>query len=266
MNILLIDDEPLTLQMLQKKIPWQEIGIDQVYTANDTRFARQLLQTFSIQLLVCDIEMPGENGLDLVEWAMEYARFSKDPMICIMLTCHPEYSFLRKAMQLGCQDYLLKPVDEEDLEASLKKAVEALNLRSKAYRQEPEKEPESGRDIIRQKVLPYIHQNLTEPFTVSELAQNVSLNPQYMMRLFKKETNMSVLEYVTDRFRFVRYGVAVILMFTGLKMLAVLVLSTDSSIENIAVQLGYYNYTYFMKVFKRNMGMSPGQYRKQYGK
>ena len=58
-------------------------------------------------------------------------------MICIMLTCHPEYSFLRKAMQLGCQDYLLKPVDEEDLEASLKKAVEALNLRSKAYRQEP---------------------------------------------------------------------------------------------------------------------------------
>ena len=62
MNILLIDDEPLTLQMLQKKIPWQEIGIDQVYTANDTRFARQLLQTFSIQLLVCDIEMPGENG------------------------------------------------------------------------------------------------------------------------------------------------------------------------------------------------------------
>ena len=154
-------------------------------------------------------------------------------------------------MQLGCQDYLLKPVDEEDLEASLKKAVEALNLRSKAYRQEPEKEPESGRDIIRQKVLPYIHQNLTESFTVSELAQNVSLNPQYMMRLFKKETNMSVLEYVTEQ-RILRAKE--------------LLLSTDSSIENIAVQLGYYNYTYFMKVFKRNMGMSPGQYRKQYGK
>ena len=60
MNILLIDDEPLVLQMLQKKIPWQEIGIDLIYTANDTRFARQLLQTFSIQILVCDIEMPGE--------------------------------------------------------------------------------------------------------------------------------------------------------------------------------------------------------------
>ena len=86
---------------------------------------------------------------------------------------------------------------------------------------------------------------------MSELAQNVSLNPQYMMRLFKKETNMSVLEYVTEQ-RILRAKE--------------LLLSTDSSIENIAVQLGYYNYTYFMKVFKRNMGMNPGQYRKQYGK
>lgn len=86
---------------------------------------------------------------------------------------------------------------------------------------------------------------------MSELAQNVSLNLQYMMRLFKKETNMSVLEYVTEQ-RILRAKE--------------LLLSTDSSIENIAVQLGYYNYTYFMKVFKRNMGMSPGQYRKQYGK
>ena len=250
-SVLILDDEEFSVDVLMEDIHWEKCGISQVHGVYSVRQAKEFLKKNAVNILICDIEMPGENGLDLVEWAMEYARFSKDPMICIMLTCHPEYSFLRKAMQLGCQDYLLKQVDEEDLEASLKKAVEALNLRSKAYRQEPEKEPESGRDIIRQKVLPYIHQNLTEPFTVSELAQNVSLNPQYMMRLFKKETNMSVLEYVTEQ-RILRAKE--------------LLLSTDSSIENIAVQLGYYNYTYFMKVFKRNMGMSPGQYRKQYGK
>ena len=231
-SVLILDDEEFSVDVLMEDIHWEKCGISQVHGVYSVRQAKEFLKKNAVNILICDIEMPGENGLDLVEWAMEYARFSKDPMICIMLTCHPEYSFLRKAMQLGCQ-------------------VEALNLRSKAYRQEPEKEPESGRDIIRQKVLPYIHQNLTEPFTVSELAQNVSLNPQYMMRLFKKETNMSVLEYVTEQ-RILRAKE--------------LLLSTDSSIENIAVQLGYYNYTYFMKVFKRNMGMSPGQYRKQYGK
>ena len=175
-SVLILDDEEFSVDVLMEDIHWEKCGISQVHGVYSVRQAKEFLKKNAVNILICDIEMPGENGLDLVEWAMEYARFSKDPMICIMLTCHPEYSFLRKAMQLGCQDYLLKPVDEEDLEASLKKAVEALNLRSKAYRQEPEKEPESGRDIIRQKVLPYIHQNLTEPFTVSELAQNVSLN------------------------------------------------------------------------------------------
>ena len=93
----------------------------------------------------------------------------------------------------------MKPVDEEDLEASLKKAIETLNARSRSYSKNPPKVPKSGRDIIRQKVLPYIHQNLTERFTVTELADSVSLNPQYMMRLFKKETDMSILEYVTEQ-------------------------------------------------------------------
>ena len=250
-SVLILDDEEFSVDVLMEDIHWEKCGISQVHGVYSVRQAKEFLKKNAVNILICDIEMPGENGLDLVEWAMEYARFSKDPMICIMLTCQPGIQLSSQSHAAGCQDYLLKPVDEEDLEASLKKAVEALNLRSKAYRQEPEKEPESGRDIIRQKVLPYIHQNLTEPFTVSELAQNVSLNPQYMMRLFKKETNMSVLEYVTEQ-RILRAKE--------------LLLSTDSSIENIAVQLGYYNYTYFMKVFKRNMGMSPGQYRKQYGK
>lgn len=250
-SALILDDEEFSVEVLIEDINWQSCGISQAHGAYSVRQAKEFLKKNPVNILICDIEMPGENGLDLVEWAMEYARFSKDPMICIMLTCHPEYSFLRKAMQLGCQDYLLKPVDEEDLEASLKKAIETLNARSRSYSKNPPKEPKSGRDIIRQKVLPYIHQNLTEPFTVTELADSVSLNPQYMMRLFKKETDMSILEYVTEQ-RIIRAKE--------------LLLSTDNSIENIGVQLGYYNYTYFMKVFKRSTGMSPGQYRKQYGK
>lgn len=250
-SALILDDEEFSVEVLLEDIAWQDCGISQVNGVYSVRQAKEFLKKNPTNILICDIEMPGENGLDLVEWAMEYARFSKDPMVCIMLTCHPEYSFLRKAMQLGCQDYLLKPVDEEDLEASLKKAVGVLNALSMKATKDLPKEPESGRDIIRQKVLPYIQQNLTEPFTVSQLADSVSLNPQYMMRLFKKETDMSILEYVTEQ---------------RILKAKELLLSTDNSIETIGMQLGYYNYTYFMKVFKRSIGMSPGQYRKQYGK
>lgn len=60
---------------------------------------------------------------------MEWARFCGDPAECIMLTCHPEYEFTRKALQLGCLDYLLKPVDVEDMERCLQKAVSRLSER-----------------------------------------------------------------------------------------------------------------------------------------
>lgn len=121
-SVLILDDEEFSVDVLMEDIHWEKCGISQVHGVYSVRQAKEFLKKNAVNILICDIEMPGENGLDLVEWAMEYARFSKDPMICIMLTCHPEYSFLRKAMQLGCQDYLLKPVDEEDLEASLKKS------------------------------------------------------------------------------------------------------------------------------------------------
>lgn len=120
MNILLIDDEPLTLQMLQKKISWNEIGINQVYTANDTTFARQLLQSFSIQILVCDIEMPGENGLDFLKWVKE--NISKST-VSLLLTCHDDFSYAKTGIQLGVLDYLVKPISYAELTEVLKNAV-----------------------------------------------------------------------------------------------------------------------------------------------
>ena len=99
-SVLILDDEEFSVDVLMEDIHWEKCGISQVHGVYSVRQAKEFLKKNAVNILICDIEMPGENGLDLVEWAMEYARFSKDPMICIMLTCHPEYSFLRKAMQV----------------------------------------------------------------------------------------------------------------------------------------------------------------------
>ena len=84
---------------------------------------------------------------------------------------------------------------------------------------------------------------------MTDLSDHVSLNPQYMMRLFKKITGMSILEYVTA------YRV------NGAKEL---LLKTDWSLEAIAEKVGYYSAGYFIKVFKRTEKMTPGEYRKKY--
>ncbi len=249
---LIIDDEEFCVQALIEDINWEKCGITNVQGVSSVRQAKRCLSEMKWNILICDIEMPGENGLELVEWVTEWARLCGMPVECIMLTCHPEYDFIRKAMQLGCMDYLLKPVDINDMETSLKKAEEKIRESGKKLRSEPKLESEAeDKGVVYSRIIPYIEKNIEHSFSVTELAESVPLNPQYMMRLFKKTTGMSVLEYVTGyRIRLSK------------EMLA----KTDWSLELIAEKIGYYSAGYFIKVFKRLEHMTPGEYRKKYGR
>ncbi|MCD8154213.1 MAG: helix-turn-helix domain-containing protein [Clostridiales bacterium] len=129
MNILIIDDEPITVQMLTKKIPWREIAIENVYTAYDSAFARQIVQTFPIHIILCDIEMPGESGIDFLRWLKEHSFM---PVVTILLTCHDDFSYAREGISLGVLEYVLKPVPFDDLTEILKKAVKEYRKRHRA--------------------------------------------------------------------------------------------------------------------------------------
>ena len=196
---LLLDDEVFASEVLVEEVPWEKYGITSTACAASVREAKAYLQATPVNLLLCDIEMPGESGLDMVEWATEYTRFSAEPMVCVMLTCHPKYEYLRKAMQLGCLDYLLKPVDIDDLGRCLEKAVEVIRQQRAAHSARPAPPDKPRReDILAEKVFPFIEKNLDRPFSISDIADAVALNPQYLMRIFKKATGLSILEYVTQ--------------------------------------------------------------------
>ena len=249
-EVLMLDDEIFSIEVLQEEVLWEKYSITSAACVSSVREAKNYLQKHSVNILICDIEMPGETGLDMVEWATEYTRFSAEPMVCIMLTCHPKYEYLRKAMQLGCMDYLLKPVDLDDLGRSLEKAVSIIQQRRLQNKQEsPNVEVHKGEDLLQDKVFPFVESHLEEQFSVSDIADYVALNPQYLMRLFKKETGLSILEYVTQK---------------RIERAKELLMKTDWSLTVIAEKVGYLNYTYFMKVFKAQESLTPGEYRKRY--
>ena len=52
-------------------IAWEECGITQVYTAYGAEDSRRVCEKYHIDILLCDIEMPGENGIELVRWVRE---------------------------------------------------------------------------------------------------------------------------------------------------------------------------------------------------
>lgn len=84
-----------------------------------------------------------------------------------------------------------------------------------------------------------------------ELAEQVFLSPDYMAKVFKRETGKKLIDYLSEvKLEEAKYRLS----------------KTNESISNIASSLAYSNFSYFSKMFKSETGMSPGEYRKKFKK
>jgi two-component system, response regulator YesN len=127
-NILLVDDDSYVLETLRKSLDWTTIGIENVYTAQSVNKARKIIGDVPIHVLVCDIEMPKENGFELLKWIKEKQYIIQE----ILLTSYAEFKYASEAIKYGCYAYALKPVDYEELEkmiiGAISEAKKALSL------------------------------------------------------------------------------------------------------------------------------------------
>ena len=107
MNALLVDDDRFVVAALEKKINWEQLTITEVLTAFNIRQAQKIIEKNSIDICVCDIEMPGGSGLDLLSWVRE----SGKEIQFIFLTSYADFDYAKKAIELSSLDYQLKPID-----------------------------------------------------------------------------------------------------------------------------------------------------------
>ncbi|WP_161952916.1 helix-turn-helix domain-containing protein [Paenibacillus sp. EZ-K15] len=123
MNVLVVDDQYDVVQGVIAGVNWQELHIDHVYPAYGPDEVRTLLNHHHVHIMLCDIEMPLENGLELFKWVK--AQF---PAIeCIFLSSYSEFEYAQEAIQLGCFDYILQPARYEDIQASIERAIHKIH-------------------------------------------------------------------------------------------------------------------------------------------
>ncbi len=128
MNILIVDDQKQVVQGILSGIPWREISeIRDVFSACTAREARHIFVNHTIDLIISDIEMPGENGIELVHWVRDHF----PETLCIFLTAHANFDYAQNAIRLNCVDYILQPVRYDVLRAAIEKAVLLLVERQK---------------------------------------------------------------------------------------------------------------------------------------
>ena len=119
-TVLIVDDEKHTREGLQRAL---EHEFD-VYLAQDAQTALNLLESEHFDLMLADLRMPGMDGLKLIKRAVSLTR----PPICILMTAYGTYETGVEAMKIGAYDCISKPVNLDELEVKIKKAIRSRNL------------------------------------------------------------------------------------------------------------------------------------------
>ncbi|GAA3404529.1 response regulator [Paenibacillus hodogayensis] len=126
-SLLIVDDEVHIARGIRASLDWDLLGIGEVLEAQSANQARQIFGTRTVDILLCDIEMPQENGLELLSWVGR----AHPHTVSILLTCHADFHYAKQAVKLGSLDYLLKPAEDGELKQAMVKAVAHL-AKSKA--------------------------------------------------------------------------------------------------------------------------------------
>lgn len=127
MQVLIVDDDIATVDVIQHTVDWKELGVASVFTAYNISFAKEILLEQKIDIVISDIEMPQGTGIDLLEWFRE----QKLPGEFLLLTCHESFDYATNAIKYQACEYLLKPFDVNIMEAALKKIILKLEVEQK---------------------------------------------------------------------------------------------------------------------------------------
>ena len=119
MTLLLVDDQINVINGLMNGINYRKLEIDTVLPSTSVQEAKTLICENQIDILMTDIEMPGENGLQLLHWVSE----NYPDIVCILLTSHADFSYAQESIKLGCFDYVVQPAPYQEIEDALLRAI-----------------------------------------------------------------------------------------------------------------------------------------------
>lgn len=126
---MLVDDEQFIRQGLRHLVDWEKFGYQVVAEAENGSDAIRILEEIEIDLAFVDIRMPGMSGMELISYVSQNM---KRRIGFVILTGYAEFHYAREALQYNVLDYILKPVQEEELLGVLKK----INREYRDYQKE----------------------------------------------------------------------------------------------------------------------------------
>lgn len=239
MTLLIVDDIPYTANELSQRIHWAAAGIDRVLTAYSGQEALDTVRREKVDLLITDIRMPGLSGLELV------ARLAdENPDIKMLIySAYDDFAYAQEAIEYGVVAFLVKPTPYEEILRRVGKEAERLSCPVTETIPEAASCGRLTRDAQK-----YIANHLCENISLENVAQALNVHPSYLSRRFRADGLGTVVGYIIAR-----------KMERAQEMLT----QRKAFVNEVAQALGYDNPNYFSRIFKRETGMSPTEFREK---
>ncbi|WP_127583015.1 response regulator transcription factor [Paenibacillus koleovorans] len=250
-RVLIADDEPYIRDRLANHMPWSEFGFEVVGSTESGEQALELFLSAKPHALLTDILMPGMNGLQLIQAIKEHEPATK----LLVMSAYDDFKYAQQAIRLGVKGYLLKPIIRDEFVELVRSVAEELQRELPSLGrlssstdgdgQEPPKKPGNAYILAAKR---YIEEHYEEKLKLEDVAQFLYMNPNYFSSVFKREMGLSFVDYVNE---------------LRIRKSMHLLLDTDEKVFEVSIQVGYNNFSYFNKLFKRMNGVTPQAYREQ---
>lgn len=119
----IVDDEKYIRKSIRNRVNWEQYGVSVEAEAGNGAEALKVLEQIHADIILVDIRMPVMDGLAFIA----EAKRRKLRLNYIIMSAYSDFSYAQKAIKLGVEDYILKPVDEEELGEILRKIVHKKN-------------------------------------------------------------------------------------------------------------------------------------------
>ncbi|CAH0120140.1 MULTISPECIES: response regulator [unclassified Paenibacillus] len=167
LSALIVDDEILSVKMLEHILDWESLGIRIIGTAHNGLEALNQCYKQTPNIIITDIKMPQLNGLDFIRKIREVNPETE----FILISAYADFDYVKKAIELGCSNYILKPVDEFELERTLQKIATKISDKKAA-----EKNAAKNRIQHEKQVLYRYMSTGTNPLAAAKSAVNLDID------------------------------------------------------------------------------------------
>lgn len=247
-KVLIVEDEHLIRKWLRYTLDVDELPIIIVGEAENGEEGIELIKTLQPDIVLTDITMPKVDCFSMFE-ATEEFQYHK-----VILSGYNDFDNAKKAMKYGVHNFICKPINKEELFECLHGIIDDLSISKHPFSNTEELSllvrdfAISSENEILNELIHWIHEHYAEKFTAHTIAKELGYSESYLYKLMKEETGITINEYVTN-YR-VRCAVDILLS------------QPHQKIYEVAGLVGFSDYKYFNKIFKKTVGMTVTEFRK----